>query len=273
MRLNLRILPICRSMKPSWIDRQTTLPGRYHLVKDLSHKGPDQISCFLNRVQQVFDCDDAIHLQLISVLAASNSDRSSLSAVPLFDFIGIKVGFAAAYGVILSTYMHDLDRDALLNESSLDCGLGASKLGRHLMDSLFIPTCLNQQEPPFPGQFPVFIFPPSKAAIHTGKPSPTDRYMDSLGFHSQHIEGSQHTPNLRVYRHERDDISFGSSLIDRAVISVGVACVEMANGTASTPDNCLVAFDRTGFDGNAQKQQAIQIQEWLITHLNHLHQA
>lgn len=138
------------------------------------------------------------------------------------------------------------------------------------MDSLFMPTCVNQHKPPFPGHFPVFIFPPSTKAIHSGKPSPTDRYMDLLGFHCQHIEKSQHTPNLRVYRHECDDRSFGSSLIDRATISVGVAYVEMATGIASTPDTCLSAFDRTGFDSNAQKQQAMQIQSWLMTHLKHL---
>lgn len=237
---------------------------------DLSKKGPAQISCFLNRVQHVFDREDTMRLQLISVLAANNVDSSSSVAVPLFDFIGIKVGSAEAYGVMFSTFMHDLDRDILSNDSSLDCGLGSSRLGRLLMDSLFTPTCINQHEPPFPSCFPVFIFPPSNAAAHPGSSSATDRYMTSLGFHVQRIDASQSTPELRVYRHECDGRSLGSSLIERAFISVGVACVEMANGITSTPGNCLSVFDRTSFDGHAQKKQAMQTQAWLMTHLKHL---
>ena len=97
--------------------------------------------------------------------------------------------------------------------------------------------------------------------------------MASLGFHVQLVEASQTTPELRVYRHEGDGRTLVSSLMERALISVGVACVEMASGIPSTPDNCLSAFDRTNFDSNAQKKQAMQTQAWLMTYLKHLQPA
>lgn len=150
MRILANSLPIDDLLTSSAIDTMAFGLGRYHLIKDLAVKGPDQIACFLQRIEQIYNRPERIKLSLISVLYEGATNTEHPEMFPLFDFIGIHTSTCEAYGVMFSSYLHDLDREAITQDNLGGKDAVAFQIGRLLVDSLFMPTQVNNGRPPFP---------------------------------------------------------------------------------------------------------------------------
>lgn len=264
IKLLAKSIPIDTALHPDAIDSQAVHLSRYHLIKDLALKGPEQIACFLERIEQIHSCAERVELSLITVLCNEVGDKGLDEMFPLFDFIGIRSRGCNAYGVMFSTYLHDLDREAIAQHSLSGQGEVAC-LKRLLMESLFSPTFFNCGKPPFPDQKPVFIFPRSLSSI-----SSTDRYMAHLGFNMSLFPRSTEALVMRVYHHRSEAQPFDCGSINPAIFAVGQACVEMATGVGAASGTCLKPFDRSGFNIGVQADQTRIAQLWLRRLLRNL---
>jgi hypothetical protein len=247
------------------IEAQANQLSRYHLIKDLAVKGPDQISCFLQRVDQIYEYSERVQLSLISVLFDDCMHRDTAESFPLFDFIGIRTASCEEYGVMFSTYLHDLARDAISQQKLPENGSTLLAFSRVLMDSLYLPTCLNSNCPPFSGHKPVFVFPNRSRMMHSHKTSSTDQYMALLGYKANSLALHNDQCFMRCYYHESEDSLSDSGSIHPSIIAVGQACVEMAVSHADTARGCLKPFDRFGFSTVVQARQAWLAKRWINT--------
>jgi hypothetical protein len=270
MRFWAKSIPIDSSLTPEAIDIQASGLGRYHLIKDLALKGSDQIACFHQRIEEIHNLPERIQLSLITVIAEHDSHFKHSQTLPLFDFIGIHTNTFAAYGVMFSTYLHDLDRAAINQDNLPMVGSTSRQIARLLVDSLFFPTCCNNNQPPFPDQTPVFIFPESRTTSQDGTASSTDRYMAQLGFRASRYSRHNNTGGLRVFSHDKAGQPFDCRSMNPAILAVGQACVEMTEDLAPTPGMCLKPFDRSGLTIEVKTDQARIAQHWLMRNLKNL---
>ena len=270
MKLLARSIPIDDSLTPAAIDTQASQLSRYHLIKDLAVKGTEQVTCFLQRVEQIHNRPERLQLSLITILCEDDTSPEQFQSLPLFDFIGIHSSTFKAYGVMLSTYLHDLDRKAIDQDRISSKASITTGMARLLVNSLFLPTCYNNNNPPFLDQTPVFIFPESRTVNEGGRPSSTDHYMAQLGFKASHCSLNKEAIILRLYRHESEEHSCESTWeinsTNRAILAVGQACVEMAKGIVPVPGSCLKPFDRAGLNADVQTNQTAIAQRWLMQH-------
>lgn len=267
MRLTVKRLPINPKLTPGDIDAQANHLSRYHLIKDLVIKGPDQISCFLELIQRISGDSGRIKLSLITVLFIGDDSSRFEYDLPLFDFIGIRSQSCDTYGVMFSTYLHDLDREAI-SSGRLPCVNSIeSRFSRLLMDSLYLPTRFNSANPPFPDQRPIFIFPPGKTLSQLDSVSTTDIYMSRLGYKVKPLSRHHNLIDLRIFYHEADGHLFDPMLIDPSILAVGQACVEMARGPSIVAADGLKPFNRSSFSVDVQKRQTRIARRWLMTHL------
>jgi hypothetical protein len=267
MRLLIRRLPINPSLTADNIDIQANQLSRYHLIKDLALKGPDQIACFLELIQRMSGDSSSIQLSLITVLFLGDPSSGFVEGFPLFDFIGVHTPSCDAYGVMFSTYLHDLDREAISSGRLPDEKSTVSRITRKLMDSLYLPTSVNDASPPFPGQRPIFIFPPGKKSSQIDSVSATDLYMSRLGYKVKTLRKRHDSMDLRIFYHEAEECSFDPALIDPSILAVGQACVEIAQGPSLLAEGYLKPFDRSNFNIDVQKRQSSIAQRWLKAHL------
>lgn len=206
MKLQAKSIPIDDSLTPAAIDIQASQLSRYHLIKDLALKGTEQVTCFLQRVEKIHNRPEKLQLSLITILCEDDSSREQFQIIPVFDFIGIHSSSSfKAYGIMLSTCLHDLDRKAIDQDRISDTKSTAAGLARLLVDSLFLPTYFNDNNPPFLDQTPVFVFPESRTCKQGGRLSSTDRYMAQLGFKSSHCSLEKESTTLRIFRHESEE--------------------------------------------------------------------
>ncbi|MCP9776519.1 MULTISPECIES: hypothetical protein [unclassified Cyanobium] len=270
MRFLAKSIPIDDSLTPAAIDIQASQLSRYHLIKDLALKGTEQVTCFLQRVEQIHNRPERLQLNLITILCEDDSSPEQSQILPLFDFIGIHGSTFKAYGVMLSTYLHDLDRKAIDQDRISGRESTTARMARLLVDSLFLPTYYNNNNPPFLDQTPVFIFPESRTLKQGGRSSSTDHYMAQLGFKASHCSLEKEAITLRLFRHESEEHSCESTWAckstNRAILAVGQACVEMAKGIVPVPGSCLKPFDRAGLNGDVQTSQTAIAERWLIRH-------
>lgn len=270
MKLLAKSIPINDSLTPAAIDIQASQLSRYHLIKDLALKGTEQITCFLQRVEQIHNRPERLQLSLITILCEDDTSPEQSLKLPLFDFIGIHSSTFRTYGVMLSTYLHDLNRE-IIDQNRISCKESTTvRLARILVDSLFIPTHFNNNNPPFLGQAPVFIFPESRTDKQGGRSSSTDHYMALLGFKVSQCSIEKEAVVLRLFRHESEVHScesiWKSKSTNHAILAVGQACVEMAKDIVPTLESCLKPFDRAGLNGDFQTSQTEIAQRWLIRH-------
>jgi hypothetical protein len=293
MKLQAREIAIDASLTSAKVERHSCHAGRYHLITDLARKGPRQISLFLDRINKVLAASNAssqhsthtaqsaqaraerVELSLITVLAIDDADLRS-PPFPLFDFLGVQAitndgGSDEAYGVMLSTYIHDLDRIAIdqLHERSDDFNDS-----RQLVDSLFFPSRFNSDEPPFCDKYPVFAFPsrPTTAPLPAAT-SHTDRYMHCLGFDCTIVHRPQGKA-LRGYTHHCDSKTRVSLAMNSAILAVGQVCAEMVEPSLYRQLDCSPTtlecrpqpFDRSMFNATLKQQQKQSMQQWLTKH-------
>lgn len=267
MQLIVRRLPIDHALTAANIDAQANQLSRYHLIKDLALKGPEQISCFLQLIQRSSGVTSSLQLSLITVLFEDDGVSVFHGGFPLFDFIGIHTPAYDSYGVMFSTYLHDLNREDIGLNRLPYAHSKASRLTRLLMDSLYLPTSINGASPPFPGRRPVFLFPPSKNQSQTASASATDLYMSRLGYRVASLREKHNSIDLRVFYHETEGPLFDPGLIDPLILAVGQACVAMAQESPYLSPGCLKPFDRLSFNVDVQARQARIAQLWLTAHL------
>lgn len=300
VKLQPREIAINTSPTTANIEKHACHAGRYHLITDLARRGPQQIGLFLNRIDAVLAASNArihaatsapsrqaraerVELSLITVLAISDCDASS-SPFPLFDFLGVKAcsddgGTEKGYGVMFSTYIHDLDLEAIVHLHEDSNNFNHS---RQLVDSLFFQSRFNGNEPPFFNEFPIFTFPSSPTAIHPAARSNTDRYMHHLGFGKTGVHGPQGR-GLLSYTHHCDSQTRVCLAIDSAILAVGQVCAEMVEPSLSSQSDCSSItladrpqpFDRSIFNSTIKQQQKQAMQQWLSKHehlLNHSQQ-
>ncbi|MCX5947415.1 MAG: hypothetical protein NTY67_04270 [Cyanobacteria bacterium] len=292
MKLQAREISIDASLTSAKVERHSCHAGRYHLITDLARKGPKQISLFLDRINAVLAASNAssqhsthtaqsaqaraerVELSLITVLAIDDADLRS-PPFPLFDFLGIKAntddgGSEEAYGVMLSTYIHDLDRTAIEHLHERSDNFNDS---RQLVDSLFFPSKFNGDEPPFFERFPVFAFPSRPTAPLPAPTSPTDRYMHCLGFDCTIVHRPQGKA-LRSYTHHCDSKTRDSLAMNSAILAVGQVCAEMVEPSLYRQLDCSPTtlerrpqpFDRSMFNATLKHQQKQAMQQWLAKH-------
>lgn len=290
MKLQAREIAISESLNSATVQRLSCHAGRYHLITDLARKGPRQINLFLDRINAVLAASKAavhhctndfqsrqassepVDLTLITVLAINDLDTRS-QPFPLFDFLGVKASgddgrSDEAYGIMLSTYIHDLDREAieLLHEHEV-----RFSRSRQLVDSLFFPSRLNGNQPPFLEKFPVFAFPCSSTTAPSA--SNTDRYMYCLGFDCTIVRVS-HGKSLRCYTHHCDSQGKDRLANNSLFLAVSQVCAEMVAPDlyAQVDDGPRMLerrpqpFDRSIFNPTLQCQQKVAMQQWLAKH-------
>lgn len=305
MKLELvaRRIPIQLSLKPSLIDEQSCNLGRYHLVRDLAHQGPDQIALFLARASALLQAFISSHhglrcgmshstlqkclsrLELLTVVAHSVIDDIKIASLPLFDFISIasaegSKAIPSVYGVMLSTYLHDLDRSLIA--SPIPLAQEHFIASRALVDALFYPSPFTLGRPPLDCQFPLLIFPGLRDGFcQPPTVSRSNAYMSHLGFDVVHMKGINDVP-LRLYSH-RQDLGCQWQQYAPLLLAIGQTCVEMVRPdlrsaqSACEPglirgvntDNCLPKpFNRQAFGADVQLRQQQTIEDWMAMHLD-----
>lgn len=258
--------------------------GRFHLITDLARKGPKEICLFLDRISEILKSRqfateysskvDRFELSLITVLSEDDADPSS-SAFPLFDFLGIELtghdgSSEKSYGVMFSTYIHDLDREAIQNPHEHNNNFDHS---RQLVDALFFPAKFNNFEAPFLNKYPIFIFPASPSDSLQNNRSRTAQYLNCLGFEVSIISALNNT-FLQAYRHRCDSRNNVSHAMHEIILATGFACAEMVAPNLYThlDDNAVdiekrpQPFDRSVFNSVVKLQQKQSMQQWLAKH-------
>jgi hypothetical protein len=264
MRLQKVITPITSDLTIRELDIKYSRRGRYNIVSHLLRAGRGQISTFLDRASLWLKAIEGSHavfpeISLVSVFAHPDGNESG--ELPIFDFFGLHSGEFAGpsltdYGVMFSTYLHDLDRPAL--------ELPGSKPDPHiiscrLVDALFFPSALNAGDPPFPAHFPRIILPASQAKCVSGR-SKTEDYMMALGFNVNETQcpGGQ---SLRLFRHCKD-VTAGctSSRMSHSILALGQVCAEVTSASTAA---YLKPLDRSCFTPELRETQARTIHEWI----------
>ena len=287
-----RKLPISKSLNSQKVAEFTNYLGRYNAITDLAAKSPSQKRIFLNRVQKLFkqklECiyssyidppleylDTSIDLFLLTVFCQSQQNFS-LESFPLYDFIGFNIIrdgklIKSSYGVMYSAYTHDMDRGNIENKLSFQYPIELSLL---LMQSLFQPTCINENLPPLSEKYPIFVFPQDLKMI--GVPPATNRYMEKLEFQVSIQEDLEGSP-LRLFSHRLDVQTFEDSEIMSAIFAVGQVVLEMiyphlyhAGINEDPSGQCrflarspLEIFNRNNFTNSVKENQAEVMRNWL----------
>lgn len=224
-------------------------------------------------------------LELLTVVAHSVIDNIRIASLPLFDFISIasaegSKAIPSVYGIMLSTYLHDLDRSLIA--SSIPLAQDRFIVSKALVDALFYPSPLTLGRPPLDCQFPLLIFPGLRDSFRQPPAaSRSDAYMNHLGFDVVHMKGINNVP-LRLYSH-RQDLGCQWQQYAPLLLAIGQTCVEMVRPDLRSAhpvcarnligrvnaDGCLPKpFNRQAFGADVQLRQQQTIEDWMAIHLD-----
>ncbi|NEP09777.1 MAG: hypothetical protein F6K14_06045, partial [Symploca sp. SIO2C1] len=226
------------SLTPDFINEFSNGKSRYNCIFDLTLKGELEIKLFIDRINGIYD-------QLLGVrglssnggqrriypylcIAFSKSENESQeNGFPLYDFISFEVisqrGVSSSgLGIMLSTYIHDLDRKMLEQKDYLQ---GNVSLSVALWNSLFETTPLNNGVAPLAEKYPIFVFPQQNSQI--GLKSNTNDYMSELGL-SMKLDYTLDGYPMRIfYKHHHNDGYTCTNEVYLAILAIGQVLLEM----------------------------------------------
>ena len=249
---------------------------RYNCVTDLAVKGEEQIQTFINRSNQLYKKhlsvqrttdfpakDSEIKISLDVIFCHEKFDSES-SGFPWYEFLSFDIleegqVKSSGLGVMLSSYLHDLDRKQIeehtLGEDDIDLSILFWK-------SLFEETALNGGFPPLKGQTPVFIFPCQKQANPVR--SSTNDYMKYLGLKMDIGYTLENIP-LRIF-YKSTQPKLNERNLYFAFLAIGQVCLEMTRPDIYWGNSKLLPFDRDKFTQEVKLQQKQRAIEWLTNH-------
>jgi hypothetical protein len=252
---------------------------RYNCVTDIVNKGYDQIQIFLARANEIYlgylrsrisNFDSAssnsniklnIYLSVVFCKVDTDINDEDFPIAEFLSFDVIKNGdiTSSGFGVMLSTYLHDLDRLKIESYSVANADLSLSSL---FWKSLFESTILNENKPPFKYKYPIFVFPKNKSPIDVF--SATDRYMEHLGMRKLTEYSLEGIP-MRVY-HPKPDLHIQSSEVYLAFLAIGQVLLEMTNPEFYQSNSQLSPFNRNNFTDEVKNKQKDLFVNWLLKH-------
>ena len=266
------------SLTPSRLSAFCNQKNRYNCVTDLVLKGKSQIEEFSKRTNQLYrqllkerhpennvikqkDCNLKAYLSVVFCKAETQSESEAL---PIYEFLSFEVvrqgwGSSSGFGVMLSTYTHDLDREKIEKYSVLQDPVNISV---ELWNSLFEKTSLNKEKDPLFGKYPVLVFPQEKAKI--GLPSATNDYMKRLGLEML-VERSLYDDPMRIFYRKSDPQMYNSEIY-LAILAIGQVFLEMTNPHIYRTDSQLMPFNRDNFTKAVKLQQKNTFTNWLFEH-------
>lgn len=249
---------------------------RYNCMTDLTLKGDSQIHTFINRANQLYQKKLKIEGGTDSIIKKSQIKiyldivfgkeyfEPECSGFPWYEFLSFNIleevqVKSSGLGVMLSSYLHDFDREQIEKHT-----LGENDIGLSILfwKSLFDETYFNGGFPPLKGQTPVFIFP-CQTEGNTVRSSTND-YMKYLGLEMDVGYTLDNTP-LRIFYQ-----STHPKLVDRnlyfAFLAIGQVCLEMTRPDIYGGNSELLPFNRDKFTPEVKRQQKQRAIEWLTNH-------
>ena len=266
------------SLTPSKLATFCNQKNRYNCVTDLVLKGESQNKEFTERINELYsqlskvrDAEDNVIKQkdgklkaYLSVVFCKAENQSESEALPIYEFLSFEVlrqGWVSSsgFGVMLSTYTHDFDREKIEKYSVLQ---DTVNLSVELWNSLFEKTSLNKENPPLFGKYPVLVFPQEKSKI--GLPSATNDYMKRLGLEML-IDRSLYDDPMRIFYRKSDPQMYNSEIYI-AILAIGQVFLEMTNPHIYRTDSQVMPFNRDKFTKAVKLQQKNTFTSWLFEH-------
>lgn len=277
MDLYVKKIPI-KSLTLSKLSTFCNQKNRYNCVTDLAHKSKEQINVFINRVHDLyyefFKQRDKKYFPLtkssleveiyLSVVFCKSNSELELEGFPLYDFLSFDVReknsvLSSGFGVMLSTYTHDFDREKLKEGRIVANDIS---LSINLWKSLFETTKFNEGKPPLLNQYPVFVFPQTK--YQNSSSSTTNDYMSYLGL-TMINDYSLSGEVMRIF-YKKGDPQISNSKVYLAILAIGQVLLEMTNPDIYQGNSQLMPFNRGNFTAAVKLKQKESFINWLSEH-------
>lgn len=252
--------------------------NRYNCVTDLAYKSNEQINVFINRVNSLYhnfvqqrardiliSTTSKLEVEIyLSVVFGKSNSESKREGFPLYDFLSFDVReescvLSSGFGIMLSTYTHDFDREKLergcISKSDISLSI-------NLWNSLFEITKLNEGKPPFLNKYPVFVFPQTKHQNNSS--STTNDYMSYLGL-TMINDYSLSGEVMRIF-YKKGDPQISNSKVYLAVLAIGQVFLEMTNPDIYQGNSQLMPFNRGNFTAAVKLKQKESFINWLSEH-------